>query len=40
MADTDIERASFDAYLARDRDAAERLLAETQVFFGGQVAPG
>jgi hypothetical protein len=40
MANTDTVRAAFDACLARDRDATERQLAETQVFSGGQVAPG
>jgi hypothetical protein len=40
MANTYAVRAAFDAYLAQDRDATERLLAETQVFCGGQVAPG
>jgi hypothetical protein len=37
MSNTDVVRASFEAYLAQDRPAMERLLvAETQVFFGGR----
>lgn len=36
MANTDIVRASFEAYLARDRAAAERLLAEDYVFTSPQ----
>ena len=36
MADTDIVRASFDAYLAQDRDAAGRLLAEDFSFTSPQ----
>ena len=36
MLDTDIVRASFGAYLAQDRTAAERLLAEEFVFTSPQ----
>jgi len=32
MSNTEIVRASFDAYLAQDRDTAERLIAEDLVF--------
>ena len=32
MSNTAIVRASFDAYLAQDRDTAERLIAEDLVF--------
>jgi len=36
MSSTEIVRASFDAYLAQDREAAERLLAENLVFTSPQ----
>ncbi len=36
MSDTDIVRASFDTYIAQDRAAAERLLAEDFVFTSPQ----
>jgi ketosteroid isomerase-like protein len=36
MPDTDVVRASFEAYLAQDRAAAERLLAEDNVFTSPQ----
>jgi ketosteroid isomerase-like protein len=36
MSNTDIVRASFEAYLAQDRAAAERLLAEDYVFTSPQ----
>ena len=36
MPPTDVVRAAFDAYLARDRAAAERLLAEDYVFTSPQ----
>jgi ketosteroid isomerase-like protein len=36
MSNTDIVRAAFDAYLAQDRDAAERLLAEDLSFTSPQ----
>jgi ketosteroid isomerase-like protein len=36
MSSTDIVRASFDAYLARDRDAASKLIAEDFVFTSPQ----
>jgi ketosteroid isomerase-like protein len=36
MPDTDIVRASFEAYRAQDRDAADRLLAEDFVFTSPQ----
>lgn len=32
MSNTEIVRASFDAYLAQDRDTAERLIAQDLVF--------
>jgi ketosteroid isomerase-like protein len=32
MSNTEIVRESFDAYLAQDRDTAERLIAEDLVF--------
>lgn len=32
MSNTEIVRASFDAYLAQDRDTAERLMAQDLVF--------
>jgi hypothetical protein len=32
MSNTEIVRPSFDAYLAQDRDTAERLIAEDLVF--------
>jgi ketosteroid isomerase-like protein len=32
MSNTEIVRASFDAYVAQDRDTAERLIAEDLVF--------
>lgn len=36
MSDTDVVRASFDAYLAQDREAAESLLAEDFAFTSPQ----
>jgi len=36
MSSTDIVRASFDAYLAQDRDTADRLIAEDFVFTSPQ----
>ncbi len=36
MSSTDIVRASFDAYIAQDREVAERLLAEDFVFTSPQ----
>lgn len=36
MSSTDIVRASFNAYLAQDRETAERLLAEDFVFTSPQ----
>ena len=36
MSSTDIVRASFDAYLAQDRDAADRLIADDFVFTSPQ----
>jgi len=36
MSNTDIIRAAFDAYLAQDRDTAERLLAEDFSFTSPQ----
>lgn len=36
MSNTEIVRATFDAYLAQDRDAAERLLAHDLVFTSPQ----
>jgi ketosteroid isomerase-like protein len=36
MANTDTVRAAFDAYLAQDRDATERLLAEDFTFTSPQ----
>jgi ketosteroid isomerase-like protein len=36
MSSTEIVRASLDAYLAQDREAAERLLAENLVFTSPQ----
>ena len=36
MSNTEIVRASFDAYLAQDRDTAERLIAQDLVFTSPQ----
>jgi len=36
MSNTEIVRASFDAYLAQDRDTAERLMAQDLVFTSPQ----
>ena len=36
MSNTEIVRASFDAYLAQDRDTAERLIARALVFTSPQ----
>ena len=36
MSNTDVVRAAFDAYLAQDRDAAERLIAEDYSFTSPQ----
>jgi ketosteroid isomerase-like protein len=36
MSATDIVRASFDAYRAQDRDAAERIMADDLVFTSPQ----
>jgi ketosteroid isomerase-like protein len=36
MSSVDIVRASFDAYLAQDRDTADRLIAEDFVFTSPQ----
>ncbi len=36
MADTEIVRAAFDAYLAQDRDRAEQLFAEDLAFTSPQ----
>lgn len=36
MPDTDVVRASFEAYRAQDRDTAERLLADEFVFTSPQ----
>ena len=36
MANTEVVRASFQAYLTQDRDAMERLLAEDYVFTSPQ----
>jgi ketosteroid isomerase-like protein len=36
MSSADIVRASFDAYLAQDRDTADRLIAEDFVFTSPQ----
>jgi len=36
MSNTEIVRASFDAYLAQDRETAERLIAQDLVFTSPQ----